>query len=619
MKTKFLKSIIIWQIAFFFTVWWIITVDFSSWNSNFSSLFIENASASGWWSWGSHSSWWESNYNHENNSNNSEKIEHSNTSSSDNSSNNSSNVQTSSNSNNESIFTKREPTSYRKPADKTAPKIEIIYPEIISNQYIVESQNWDFEFIWSITDNEDLNPEIKIQFNSTIYSSFQKMNALIWENELKITAKDKSWNLSEKIIKILRKKKKENISNQNLKINYQDTISTTQEVNSNNDLDSDWDWLTDKLELEIWTHPMLKDTDWDWINDWEEIINFQNPLSDKELFIDIQDKNLIKPIEFLIENWAIRTNTQSLFFPNKTINRAEAIKMLLNALNISIKSKTQINFQDVKDTDWYLPYLSTAIDKWIVDWKKINFEWYREINRVEALKIILNATWFPIPKVAPVEKPSYDTSNLEWYSPFISFAKKNNLIINWWQTIFRPAKWITRWEFAQILYKTIQLAKTWNYEIYEEMPEWEWLKALEEKNKQNIHQNIIAKKPNITTKNTTIIPKTISKKVIVKTPIQNNSQQDLIAKQKQDAIRQKQIQDAKIAQQRANDIKIAQQRALAIQQAQKIVEQKAAEQARIIAQSKAEAAKIAAQQAQQLAAQKAAAQSAASHTTTTTS
>jgi len=59
--------------------------------------------------------------------------------------------------------------------------------------------------------------------------------------------------------------------------------------------------------------------------------------------------------------------------------------------------------------------------------KRENFEPYRKINKVEALKIIFVSLGFPISNVPPEFTQYSDISILEWYSPYIGFAEINNI------------------------------------------------------------------------------------------------------------------------------------------------------------------------------------------------
>jgi hypothetical protein len=54
------------------------------------------------------------------------------------------------------------------------------------------------------------------------------------------------------------------------------------------------------------------------------------------------------------------------FGPGNTINRAEAMKILLTAAEIDTTEIDEANFDDVSDSAWFAPYIYTAYDLEIV-------------------------------------------------------------------------------------------------------------------------------------------------------------------------------------------------------------------------------------------------------------
>lgn len=530
MQASFIKSFIIGSTILFFTLGGMIIFDISSGNID-SISFIHTAFASGGNSSGGNSSG----------------------GSSYSSSSNTIPVQNSSSSHTQtSTSTVREttpPNNTSAPlADTTAPTIFISYPSTTSS-YQFESETGEFVLIGTITDNVDPQPKLTISYEGKNYSQFQSFIAPEGTSLLTIRAEDSSKNISEKIIRIQRTKPiKPVISTVQPGVSqYSDTNLEWADTTLKNQfvlpaetdlLDSDGDGLSDELEKKIGTHSKKADTDFDGISDGEEVSKFLNPLGKGSLFKDLQfnNKKLAseEAVHFLLQQGAIRANTQGLFYPEKAMNRAEALKLLTTVLYTKESSETSssLPFQDISSEDWFYPCVQKAVAAGIISTNKNQFDGYKKLNRVEAMKMIFSAFEFPVGHIPPRTLAYGDIDITEWYSPYVAFATQNDIPLSNWKPSFFPGREISRGEFVEILYKTLQLAQSGNFEMFDAMPEGEWITLLEQKKQKEIaaikaaQAQIIASKP---------VQKT-PKPIAAKTPSQNNqtaqikTQQDAAAK-----------------------------------------------------------------------------------------
>ena len=139
------------------------------------------------------------------------------------------------------------------------------------------------------------------------------------------------------------------------------------------------------------------------------------------------------------------------FGPNAYVTRAELIKMTTNMMGWNVP--TTINkspFKDVIKSQWYTPYISTALEKGIVTgYSNKTFKPNKLVNRAEALKIVLSATGLDIDTSFKAEYN--DVGNTAWYAKYINFATQNNIVSGYGNGKFGPNNQLTRAEIAKII------------------------------------------------------------------------------------------------------------------------------------------------------------------------
>jgi len=143
------------------------------------------------------------------------------------------------------------------------------------------------------------------------------------------------------------------------------------------------------------------------------------------------------------------------FKPYQPINRAEAIKVILKALSKPILPPDggNLGFWDVNATHWYMPYLRTAkMYGVIAGYSDGSFKPGNTINRAELLKVFLEATGVFIPLCQGQPYPDIPNSN-PWYLKYACFAKQYNLVSTdgWGQ--LNPATPMTRGDVADLFYR----------------------------------------------------------------------------------------------------------------------------------------------------------------------
>jgi len=121
------------------------------------------------------------------------------------------------------------------------------------------------------------------------------------------------------------------------------------------------------------------------------------------------------------------------------------------------------NYRDVKDSDWYCPMLLNLQTKKILDDTKKEFKPTQSINRAEALKMIVEAAGQAKGVYA---NDLFEIKNSEWYSPYFHFAYANKMI-QAEKLKLNPSKTVSKAEFLLLLVRSSQVWENYDTEIGE--------------------------------------------------------------------------------------------------------------------------------------------------------
>lgn len=156
---------------------------------------------------------------------------------------------------------------------------------------------------------------------------------------------------------------------------------------------------------------------------------------EKTKFSDTQNHWAKEFIEALVQKGIITGYPDGTFRPDQPVNRAELVTLALKAFGHEVESKTTRKpFKDVKTDQWYTPFVSRAKQSAIISgYSDKTFRPEKNVNRAEGLKILLNAAGTlqtDIPEVetsyADVAKES--SKNSPWFSAFVYEASKKEII-----------------------------------------------------------------------------------------------------------------------------------------------------------------------------------------------
>lgn len=174
-------------------------------------------------------------------------------------------------------------------------------------------------------------------------------------------------------------------------------------------------------------------------------------------FVDVEGHWAEDYIREIYEMGIVSGKSPTNFEPNANITRAELTKIAVNAFNITPVESIQSFFRDVSESAWFYQYIAAAKNAKIVDGYSDNtFRPNEAINRAAALKILLEASGLELS--AGTAKFS-DVSNDAWFAPYVNFAQVNNIVGGYSDETFRPANNITRAEVVKIVTKILELKK----------------------------------------------------------------------------------------------------------------------------------------------------------------
>ncbi len=190
------------------------------------------------------------------------------------------------------------------------------------------------------------------------------------------------------------------------------------------------------------------------VSDFGEV---KSPSLKPEIFSDIPGSHTYSTaIKYLKDNNIVKGYEDGTFRPDNTLNRAEALKLILEANSIFAESSENSSFSDVSNTAWFAPYIQTALKREIVKgYPDGSFKPGNTVSRAEFLKMAIATGDFPLPEIT--SDPYPDIAKEVWYAPYFAFARDQKLLRTSTGNTAIPNGLITRGEAAEIIYKLSQI------------------------------------------------------------------------------------------------------------------------------------------------------------------
>lgn len=186
------------------------------------------------------------------------------------------------------------------------------------------------------------------------------------------------------------------------------------------------------------------------------------------IFPDVGDDHPFKAdIESLARAGIVKGNPDGKYYPEKSVNRAEFLKLLYVAAGRQPKAIYAGCFGDVEQGSWYEAFVCDAAAKengFVQGYSDGKFRPGSPVNRTEALKMLFTVFALPAPDISTMDQELIkfvDVSVSAWYSKYLSAAYQLQILPIAGQSgsRFYPDKELTRGEAAAYIFNAMN-AKT---------------------------------------------------------------------------------------------------------------------------------------------------------------
>jgi hypothetical protein len=159
----------------------------------------------------------------------------------------------------------------------------------------------------------------------------------------------------------------------------------------------------------------------------------------------------------LVTQEVLQGYSDGTFKPDQDVNRAEALKIILKGTGVNVDgaSAAGLLFSDVAQSDWFSTYVGTAVTKGIVQgYNDGSFKPERTVNRAEAMKMLTLAAGVSLPSASE----SYaDVSVDLWFSPYAVYSKEWNIVPPQTDGLWHGDENLSRGELSEMVYRLQQV------------------------------------------------------------------------------------------------------------------------------------------------------------------
>lgn len=185
-------------------------------------------------------------------------------------------------------------------------------------------------------------------------------------------------------------------------------------------------------------------------------------------FLDVQGTVYSNSFAYLAENNVVQGYSDGLARPNAYLNRAEAVKVIVQA-NTALQKQVEIYknnmpplplFADVLQNYWYAPHVEAAFASGIVQgYPDGTFRGSRLLSIEEAVTLLIRSTGETQgSQTTALLSANISNASNTWFTPYINTAIQRNLVMP--QQTLRLGQAITRGQFFDMVYRQMFIAST---------------------------------------------------------------------------------------------------------------------------------------------------------------
>ena len=179
------------------------------------------------------------------------------------------------------------------------------------------------------------------------------------------------------------------------------------------------------------------------------VVSFLSPLASGG-FSDVYTTDThYAAITSLVDQGILVGYEDGTFRPSQEVNRAEALKIILMGTGTAVdeSSTAGLLFSDSDEEDWFFGYVSTGVSLGIIQgYDDGTFKPEQTVNRAEAVKMLLVATG----------NETSPSASAEWYAPYEAYAKTWNIEPVQSDGLWHAEEVITRGNISEMVYRLQQ-------------------------------------------------------------------------------------------------------------------------------------------------------------------
>lgn len=165
------------------------------------------------------------------------------------------------------------------------------------------------------------------------------------------------------------------------------------------------------------------------------LLVLQPLMASAALFPDVPEGSLYQEaVDMLASKNIVKGNPDGKFHPERSVNRAEMLKMLYAAAGRTPNASLSNCFSDVQKGSWYEPYVCDAAsqaNKFVQGYANGTFKPDAPVSRVEALKMIYTVMTLPLGEFTQTDRDRIvftDTPSSAWYAQYLIAAYRDDIL-----------------------------------------------------------------------------------------------------------------------------------------------------------------------------------------------